>query len=422
VASLGLLSAAACDSVVDAGPKPGSGTTSLRAAVARPQPPKFVSQAPVYPAAVVHILYREYLHRNPGLTRLSPENEDYQRYLERRLRQLYPGRGYAGMMKDAVEEYREHRRAWASYQKELREWKNTIGIMACTETSIIDPDTGESCFPAPGDDGSGPLPNPTVDPSWDGQEEYEPPSDDAVPSLQMEIDSLQMEQPEIEKLYYQESLADGSFFSRWDEVIVTSTSGKRATLDDLIVAAGNGWTPHGRERDRRTGEVTIQIDPVIVASGLVHAYIGYKAWRVYQTVDRARAKSVQYFPSQAYSSTQQDAYRHIFWNMQMRRYAGPLTAKVIADLQEARGNNAPADRVMDLHNNDIGRVVRYKNFRGHLVWDRWDWKEWAEKVRNYVHRSENAEYIPEWQLSPTLTAVEAREQSVPNWKYIYFVP
>lgn len=80
------------------------------------------------------------------------------------------------------------------------------------------------------------------------------------------------------------------------------------------------------------------------------------------------------------------------------------------------------DRHLDRYNNDIGREVRYRNFRGHLVWDQWDWKEWAEKVRNYMNRPENAEYIPEWQNAQTVEAARAREQLVPDWKYIYFKP
>lgn len=94
--AVGLLSAAGCDSVVDSSRVPEA-TPRLRArkpAPPRPQPPKFVAQTPVYPAPVIYILYREYLHKNPGLTSLSPEDPKYQRYLERRLRQLYPTKGY----------------------------------------------------------------------------------------------------------------------------------------------------------------------------------------------------------------------------------------------------------------------------------------------------------------------------------------
>jgi hypothetical protein len=153
---------------------------------------------------------------------------------------------------------------------------------------------------------------------------------------------------------------------------------------------------------------------------LVGVYVGFKSWRVFQGANRARDKSVQYFP-QMYSSTQRDAYRHIFWNMQMRRYVGEDYAQLIANGYENLGNNGPADRTMDLHNNAIGREVRYRSFRGHLVWDRWDWREWAEKVRNYMNRSENGEFISEWgTVEPTLEQARAREQLVPSWKYIYF--
>ncbi|HLL45513.1 MAG TPA: hypothetical protein VK399_02345, partial [Longimicrobiaceae bacterium] len=96
----------------------------------------------------------------------------------------------------------------------------------------------------------------------------------------------------------------------------------------------------------------------------------------------------------------------------------------IADNHEAQGNNSPSDLAMDYHNNDIGREVRYKNFRGHWLWDRWDWKEWAEKVRNYVNTTSNGEYIPEWKTNPpsTLQEANARAAMTPNWKYIYFAP
>jgi hypothetical protein len=69
--SAALLSTVGCDSVVDP------------------------SRAPV-----IYILYREYLHKHPGLTRLSPEDERYQQYLERRCdNSIPPGdtRGWFGM-------------------------------------------------------------------------------------------------------------------------------------------------------------------------------------------------------------------------------------------------------------------------------------------------------------------------------------
>jgi hypothetical protein len=112
VLALALLTGAGCDSVVDA-PPAAAPPVSERAAASTspPRAPVFVSRVPGYPAPVVYILYREYLHKHPGITALSPENKHYQQYIERRLRQLYPARGYPGMMQDGVEEERQQRLA-----------------------------------------------------------------------------------------------------------------------------------------------------------------------------------------------------------------------------------------------------------------------------------------------------------------------
>jgi hypothetical protein len=365
---------------------------------------------------VIYILYREYLHKNPGLTTLSPEDKHYQQYLERRLRQLYPTKGYSGMMQDAVEEMRQYRLAWKVYEEEYDAWVQAISPF-CNDG--VDPNTGEPCNVP--EAGGGTSSDPTVDGSWGGQEEHPVPPDEMIPTLQMEIDTLQMSQPEINQLYYQESLANGSFFFSREELIVSST-GQKATIDDLIRAAGDGWMP---STGPALGEVVIQFDPGTWAQiAITGAVIGWKAYRIKQAVDRANAKSNEYFGQLNYSSTKRDAHRHIFLSMQLRRYVGSDLAKWGTDLYEVWGNNLPPDRAMDYHNNDIGREVRYHNFRGHWLWDRWDWKEWAEKVRNYINTPTNEEYIPEWKTNPpsTLQEANARAAMTPNWKYIYFAP
>jgi hypothetical protein len=414
VLSVSLLSASACDSFVE----PRSATPEdLRSVVAHPAPPvppKTVSTTPLYPAPVLYILYREYLHKNPGLTTLSPEDKHYQQYLERRLRQLYPTKGYSGMMKDAVEEMRQNRRAWLAYEQAHDIWIQNISP-ECADGALYDPRTGQPC---PGVDGV----DPNVDPSWDGQVEHAVPPDEMIPTLQMEIDTLQMTQPEIDHLYYQESLADGSFFQKRDEQYVVLGTGGRATLDDLIRAAGGGWTPPSTVSSG--GEVVVQVNPALIATVVLSAgIIGWKVYRIGQAADRATSKSQQYFGPLNEQSTKRDAHRHIFLNMQMRRHVGSDLAKWIADRHEEQGGNVASDLTMDLHNNFIGREIRYKNFRGHWLWDRWDWNEWAVKVRDYINTSSNAEYIPEWKnATPTLEQARSRASAVPNWKYIYFAP
>jgi hypothetical protein len=326
------------------------------------------------------------------------------------------------MMRDAVEELRQDRIAWAAYQRELRDWKHSVGVMACTGTTLYDPETGESCFP-PADDGPGTSSDPTVDPSWDGQEEHAIPDDNVIPTLQMEIDTLQMDQAEINQLYYQESLADGSFYSRYGEVVVAST-GARPTIDDLIRAAGEG-------RMLSSGNATIQVDPVIVATILAHsALIGWKVWRAYQAGQRARKKSAQFYPGMPEDDTRRDAFRHIFWNMQMRRECNQFWAKKISDLYEehiSTGNTHPAHE-MDYHNNEIGYDVKYHTFRGHWWRDMWDRTAWANRVRAYVDYEANGvfgngEFIWEWSsnaASISAASADARERLVPSGKYIYF--
>jgi hypothetical protein len=369
---------------------------------------------------VIYILYREYLHKNPGLTSLSPEDPKYQRYLERRLRQLYPTKGYEGMMRDAVEELRQDRVAWAAYQRELRDWKNSVGVMACTGTSVIDPDTGESCFP-PAEPDPGTSSDPTVDPSWDGQVEHAVPDDNVIPTLQMEIDTLQMDQTEINQLYYQESLADGSYYSRYGEVIVAST-GARATIDDLIRAAGEG-------RTMPSGNATIQVNPVVIAAVVSHSLlIGWKAWRAYVAAGRAEKKANEFYPALERDDTRRDAYRHIYWNMQMRRECNQFWAKKIGDLYELYGSNTHPGHQMDYHNNAIGYDVKYHTFRGRWWDDMWNRTAWANRVRAYVDHQvngefTNGEFISEWSNNAgavSSQSAEWREKLVPAAKYIYF--
>jgi hypothetical protein len=93
------------------------------------------------------------------------------------------------------------------------------------------------------------------------------------------------------------------------------------------------------------------------------------------------------------------------------------------DRHEQNNPNPPKGRVMDFHNNDIGREVKYEYFRDHWFWDRWDWREWARRVRDYVNDTGNAEFIQEWKTgNPSESEAWARQQYVPKWKYIYFAP
>lgn len=378
----------------------------------RPAVPVLSAQAPTYPASVMYIVYREYVHRNPGISALDPEDRRFNHYMERRLRELYPNRGYAGMMRDAVAEARHNRQLWQQYERDLREYERTMAAFGGGTVSglaMVAQCTGGWVDPSAG-----------ADPSWAGQDEHPIPPDEQLPTVQMEIDTLQLAGVEVDKIWYYESLATGTYApgsgSGGVPPIHIEESGPGGTTDDLIRAAGEGRTPY-------SGEMSAQVNPVIIVSAALGMVGGYKYFRVLQAADRAVQRSGQYYPSQAEANTQRDAFRHIFLSMMLRRYVGDYFATVITDRHENENPNIPPGTVMDLHNNDIGRSHRYSSFRGHWLWDRWDHGEWGVKVRNFVNAaSTNGAYIPEWAVAPPPTLAEAwaREACVPDERYIYF--
>ena len=237
------------------------------------------------------------------------------------------------------------------------------------------------------------------------------------PTIQMEIDTLQLEGPEVDAIHYYEALATGTYApgggpGGGDTINMTGV-GDGPTRDDLIRAAAAGRSP---------GEVTAQVSEQLLATIALGVVGAWKAHRVQQASDRAHRKSTEFYPGVDPQDTKRDAHRHVYVNMMLRRYVGATAAKIIADRHENQNDNVSTARVMDLHNNDIGRSVRYNAFRGHWLWDRWDWQEWAAKVRNYIDNPANAEYIPEWSVEPRPTIDQAwdRETCVPDAKYIYF--
>jgi hypothetical protein len=417
-----LSSAAACLlllSACDSATIPGRTTTDAPALTQnsnlpdRPTPPVLDFKAPAYPPLAIYIVYREYVHRYPGITTLRPDDADYQRYMEKRLRELYPARGYAGMMQDAVAEAKRNRLRIEQYERELRDYGRRVTADGLQSTSFSTLTTCESSSVDLLAD---------ADPSWTGQEEYAVPPDDQVPTIQMEIDSLQLVGTEVDAIYYYESLATGTYAGGGgggggdgpdEDTPITETSVEEEyTRDDLIRAAAEGRTP---------GEITTQVNAVLIGSVALGIVSGYKYFRVQQAAERAIRKSSEFYPNLNAGDTRRDAHRHIYLSMMLRRYVGATFARMITDAHE-KDATGPA-KVMDLHNNDIGRTYRYSAFRGHWFWDRWDWGEWAAKVRSYIDdEALNGAYIPEWAALPPPTTDEAwaREACVPDARYIYF--
>jgi hypothetical protein len=361
-----------------------------------PRPPKFETATPRYPAVVQYIIYREFVNRHQDAAKLIRQGEPYWQYVEQRLMELYPGTGYRGMVRDAHEGMRRYRAAWAGYQDQLQDF-NAAVVEPCTNVD------GPSCTY------EDPYANPYGygdDPSWDGQTEVEP-DPYATPTLEEEIQTLRMTQPETSEMYYYESLA-------WQTVHGYQPL-SAATSDDLIRAAGAGRRPGG--------EVTVQSPWLLAGAAASLGYIGYVYWRAKVTQERAENRSTALFPNLNRDDTQRDAHRHIFGSVMLRAYVGEGVTHAITDYHESNSYNLPVGHVMDYHNNALGRSVKYKHFRGNFFTDFLQWENWSGRVYHYVTDPRNGEFISTWQANPagtTWSDAWSREASVPRWKYIYF--
>ncbi|HEY0036401.1 MAG TPA: hypothetical protein VGB66_06910 [Longimicrobium sp.] len=137
---------------------------------------------------------------------------------------------------------------------------------------------------------------------------------------------------------------------------------------------------------------------------------------------KLRAESASASPNLIPGDTRRDAFRHVYVNVMLRRYCSGPIAEAIMDANEW-GNAGWGARVMDYHNNDLGRYAKYKHFRGHWFWDRWSWGVWGHRVRRFIDDPQNGTFLSALQ-STTLTETEARAigDPVPSAKYIFIVP
>jgi hypothetical protein len=230
---------------------------------------------------------------------------------------------------------------------------------------------GEPCGTGGGGDGSGtPAPVYEDDQSWNAQQEFVV-DDTYIPTVQEEADSLQVTSTENDLLYYYEDLARGEGGYQ-----IAAASGEYSR-DELIRMAAAGIRP---------GEVTAQIwGPWISIPLGVAAFLGP---RILFSKLRAESASGSYYPSLNPGDTRRDAFRHVYVNVMLRRYCSGPIAEAIMDANEW-GNGVWGARVMDYHNNDLGRDAKYRHFRGHWFWDRWSWGVWGHRcaATSTTHRT-----------------------------------
>ena len=156
-----------------------------------------------------------------------------------------------------------------------------------------------------------------------------------------------------------------------------------------------------------------------VAVGIIG---GYVYWRATQSANRAYDKAQAYYSSVGEVGTTRDAFRHVYVNVLLRRYITGTLASLIMTSRENVAGNPPRDKYMDLHNNYLGRSVRYSHFRGHWLYDRWDWEKWGRRVRDYVNVSSNRYNISAWAVDPgpSSSSASSTEAAVADAKYITY--
>jgi hypothetical protein len=57
----------------------------------------------------------------------------------------------------------------------------------------------------------------------------------------------------------------------------------------------------------------------------------------------------------------EDAFRHVYWSFQLTKALGPELSKQITNAHETAPGNTEAERLMDYHNNEIGRKYALEN-------------------------------------------------------------
>ncbi len=153
-----------------------------------------------------------------------------------------------------------------------------------------------------------------------------------------------------------------------------------------------------------------------ILASLMWAGGPYALYRVLLSKQRAERQAKEYYGLDTNSGKQGDAFKHMYVNVLLRAYtSSEIAAFVMDEVWEQWHVNAPCDRYMDLHNNQIGRTQRYWDF--HQNTD--DWKEWGSNVHQFVQDSLNSSF-KEWNKETAQFKVLYDSRNTPAEQYIYW--
>lgn len=230
---------------------------------------------------------------------------------------------------------------------------------------------------------------------------------DTIPSLFSEKRELNMDSIE-------------SFEWQAFEALAQKYSSSPATLDEILETDSTLFASSGK-----TNINWCKITYAYYLSAIATPWASFRVWQSGRRAERMEKKP-DYYGSYG-TDNKSDAFRHITWNVLMRRYVGNTIAYLTAGANEVCGSNKCSSKQMDFHNNYIGRVSKYSLFRDKQNTKRWQWKKWCENVRTFVNDSNNAVYVGDgrwWDntnKSETKTCKQIRKdrKTISDYKYIY---
>ena len=62
-------------------------------------------------------------------------------------------------------------------------------------------------------------------------------------------------------------------------------------------------------------------------------------------------------PNHTSHNNEADAFKHCYWQAEMTLFFGKDIAKFMGDKHEDKPDNPDSEKVMDLHNNEVGREI-----------------------------------------------------------------
>lgn len=289
-------------------------------------PPILCSNLPTFYVEVLYVVAKEYETVEDGTSTKTTYNgrqiTSYSKaeYMESRLIDLYPEEAYVGLADESRVFYDSVVAVYNSYPY--------VEVIEDADAN------GRDCFAF----------------AEDKDEELEYVSDEN------EIEILNMTEDEIAWIISMNELARMKRF---------------ANLDDILKI----------NKSKESKEVPLLNGPALRMVMIVYgAYVFERTWiSAKRAIDKSKEFYGDYLPGQ-----KGDAFKHIFVNVMLRRYLSRPMAYFIMDViyENIPPINQPCDRYMDWHNNYVGRVTKYSDFRKTD-----NWETWATKVRNFINNS-----------------------------------